>query len=275
VGRMPFIEAAGVDMYYVEHGPGAHEAEQTLVLLHGFTVDHRSNLAAFEPCFADRPRWRRLYLDLPGMGHTQAPDWVTSTDDVFAVTQAAVSALVPGRYALAGGSFGGYLSLGLAAADPHSVVGLCLNVPMVEPVHEHRDVPPPTLLVEEASLGDDPYELTEASVVLTDETVRRLNDEVVAAIADGDPVATDRIFASYAGSFPLVSAERPFAAPSLVLLGRQDNIVGYRDQWPLTDAMPRASYAVLDLAGHHLQIEQPVLFEALVGEWLDRVDEAS
>jgi pimeloyl-ACP methyl ester carboxylesterase len=272
---MPFIEAAGVDMYYVEHGPGAHDAEQTLVLLHGFTVDHRSNLAAFEPCFADRSRWRRLYLDLPGMGHTHAPDWVSSTDDVFAVTQAAINALVPGRYALAGGSFGGYLSLGLAAAAPDAVLGLCLYVPMVVPVHAERDVPPASVLVAEASLGDDPHELADASVVLTDETVRRLNDEIAAAIAVGDPVATDRIFASYEGTFPLVSADRPFPNPSLIMLGRQDSIVGYRDHWPLTDAMPRATYAVLDLAGHHLQIEQPVLFETLVEEWLDRVDEAS
>jgi pimeloyl-ACP methyl ester carboxylesterase len=191
------------------------------------------------------------------------------------VTKAAIDALVPGQYALAGGSFGGYLSLGLAAAAPHDVVGLCLYVPMVVPVHADRDVPPRSLLVADASLGDDPHELADASVVLTDETVRRLNDEIAAGIAAGDQVATDRIFASYAGSFPLVSVDRPFAAPSLVLLGRQDNIVGYRDQWSLTEAMPRATYVVLDLAGHHLQIEQPELFEALVAEWLDRVDEAS
>lgn len=29
---------------------------------------------------------------------------------------------------------------------------------------------------------------------------------------------------------------------------------------------PRAPFAVLDVAGHHLQIEQPVLFDALLGE---------
>jgi pimeloyl-ACP methyl ester carboxylesterase len=34
---------------------------------------------------------------------------------------------------------------------------------------------------------------------------------------------------------------------------------------------PHASFAVLDTAGHNLQIEQPVLFNALMGEWLDRV----
>ncbi|MET8349477.1 MULTISPECIES: hypothetical protein [unclassified Micromonospora] len=33
---------------------------------------------------------------------------------------------------------------------------------------------------------------------------------------------------------------------------------------------PRATFAVLDVAGHNLQIEQPRLFDALMHEWLDR-----
>jgi pimeloyl-ACP methyl ester carboxylesterase len=38
---------------------------------------------------------------------------------------------------------------------------------------------------------------------------------------------------------------------------------------------PRGSYVVLDRAGHNLQIEQPIVFNALVNEWLDRVEEAN
>jgi pimeloyl-ACP methyl ester carboxylesterase len=56
-----------------------------------------------------------------------------------------------------------------------------------------------------------------------------------------------------------------------MLMGRQDNIVGYRDQWDFIEDYPRASFVVLDKAGHNLQIEQDVLFNALVKEWLDRV----
>jgi pimeloyl-ACP methyl ester carboxylesterase len=48
-------------------------------------------------------------------------------------------------------------------------------------------------------------------------------------------------------------------------------MVGYLDQFDLLPHYPRATYAVLDTAGHNLQIEQPQLFNALMGEWLDRV----
>jgi pimeloyl-ACP methyl ester carboxylesterase len=63
----------------------------------------------------------------------------------------------------------------------------------------------------------------------------------------------------------------PFAGPALILTGRQDDITGYADQYPLLPHYPRATFAVLDVAGHNLQIEQPDLFYALVSEWLDRV----
>jgi hypothetical protein len=41
----------------------------------------------------------------------------------------------------------------------------------------------------------------------------------------------------------------------------------------LLDNYPRASFAVLDRAGHALAVEQKPLFRALVNEWLDRVEE--
>lgn len=65
----------------------------------------------------------------------------------------------------------------------------------------------------------------------------------------------------------------PFPRPSLIVTGRQDDMVGYVDQWALLPHYPRATFAVLDVAGHNLQFERPALFEALVGDWLDRVSE--
>lgn len=63
----------------------------------------------------------------------------------------------------------------------------------------------------------------------------------------------------------------PYDRPTLILTGRQDNSVGSVDQFALLPHYPRATFAVLDVAGHNLQIEQPVLFDALMLEWLDRV----
>ena len=78
----------------------------------------------FEPVFEDRPQWRRIYLGLPGMGQTVAPDWVRGTDDVVKIVEAAVAGLVPtGNYVACGDSYGGYLARGLAASHPDRVEG--------------------------------------------------------------------------------------------------------------------------------------------------------
>jgi hypothetical protein len=53
----------------------------------------------------------------------------------------------------------------------------------------------------------------------------------------------------------------------------QDNVTGYAEQNALLSHYTRATFAVLDGAGHNLHIEQPILFAALVEECLERVRE--
>jgi pimeloyl-ACP methyl ester carboxylesterase len=271
---VPFIEAVGVGVHYVSHG--AATADRTAVLLHGFTTDHRNMTGCFEPVFAGRAGWRRLYLDLPGMGRTVAPPAVASTDDVFAVVRAAVRALVPtGRYAVGGESYGGYLARGLAAADPEAVTGLALICPVVVAGHTARDVPPRQVLVDDpvvATLPADP-DFDEIAVVRTEETYGRTLREIAPGVGLADQAAIERIAGHYGGTFPVEPA--PFPGPALLVLGRQDFVTGYRDAWPLLEHYPRATFAVLDRAGHNVQIEQPAVFTALAHEWLDRVEEAT
>ncbi len=73
-------------------------------------------------------------------------------------------------------------------------------------------------------------------------------------------------------SFEVDPLPEPFPAPTLILTGRFDNWCGYREAFASLDSYPRATYAVLDCAGHALSIEQSALFAALASEWLDRVE---
>jgi putative sterol carrier protein len=74
-------------------------------------------------------------------------------------------------------------------------------------------------------------------------------------------------------SFDALTLPEPFLAPTLFVTGRQDHLAGYKDAWSILDNFPRGTFAVLDRAGHLLDIEQPVLQKALINEWLDRVEE--
>jgi pimeloyl-ACP methyl ester carboxylesterase len=66
---------------------------------------------------------------------------------------------------------------------------------------------------------------------------------------------------------------QPCHAPTLIVTGRQDSIVGYRDAWAILDNYPRGTFAVLDRAGHGLYTEQEKLCHALFDEWIDRAEE--
>ncbi|GAB3765036.1 alpha/beta fold hydrolase [Microlunatus parietis] len=271
---MPYVEVEGIRVHHVITGPD-DPAAPTLVLVHGFTVDHRVLSGPFEPVFADHPQWRRIYLDLPGHGRTAAPE-VASSDDVFQVLRAAVEALAPGRYALVGQSYGGYLARGLAAVHADRLDGLAIIVPVILPRHEERDLPPRQVLIRDpefaARLGAE-LDAEDLLVVQAEETWRALRTYVQPGLDLADPDVTARIATAYQGSFPVDVAD--FIRPCLIMVGRQDHITGYRDAWTLLERYPRATFAVLDQAGHGLDAEQPVLARALFGEWLDRVTAAT
>jgi pimeloyl-ACP methyl ester carboxylesterase len=78
-------ELENLTVYYEEHGEG-----RPLLMLHGWPSDHHQLAEIMEPHFAHRTGWRRIYPDLPGMGQTAGPDWLTTTDQVLDVVLALI-----------------------------------------------------------------------------------------------------------------------------------------------------------------------------------------
>lgn len=118
--------------------------------------------------------------------------------------------------------------------------------------------------------GAEREEFTSIAVVQTRAAWERYNREIVSALQLADAEFMQRMQAEgkYAFSFD-ADQMAPFYKPSLILTGRQDSMTGYRDAWKLLDLYPHASFAVLDHAGHNLHMEQEVLLEAMVKEWLN------
>lgn len=86
-----------------------------------------------------------------------------------------------------------------------------------------------------------------------------------------DPIREDP--QRYLLSIPLDDESAKFLAPALVICGRQDGVVGYRDSLRLLELYPRSTYAVLDRGTHGLPIDETGVFEALVRDWIFRVNE--
>ena len=265
----------GISVYYETYGGG-----YPAVMLHGLGPDLRSMTGCMEPILQERDGWRRIYPDLPGMGRTPAPDWITNSDQVLDVVAAFIDAVIPGqRFVVAGDSYGGYLARGLVYRQPALLDGLLLLCPTIIADQEKRTLPPHVTLVRDAALLStlEPQQRAEFesfAVVESQRIWERTRDEINVGLEVADVVFTSRLQPQgYAFSFDVDALPTPFEKPALFLVGRQDGIVGYRDAWAIIENYPRATFAVLDRAGHNLQIEQEYLFDALVNEWLDRVEE--
>jgi pimeloyl-ACP methyl ester carboxylesterase len=242
-------------------------------------VDSRTMKGCMEPVLADCPAaWRRVYFDLPGMGQTQGADWIRNSDDMARFVLAVVDEVVGEEpFAIVGESYGGYLARAVVRERPTQVLGMLLICPLVIAADDQRDTASRTVLHRDRRIeGVDAEETDFANLFLTNqtpETWQRFRDEMLVGFTCGDNEFESRIRAdgAYAFASDVDAPAVPFERPSLILTGRQDCLVGYRDAWKLLGSFPRASFAVLDMAGHGLQIEQPELFNALAGEWLDRL----
>jgi pimeloyl-ACP methyl ester carboxylesterase len=253
----------GVPVHYVEHGEGL-----PVLGLHGVGVDHRELMACLEPVFDAVPGHRRIYPDLPGMGRTPAPESIASADDVLAVLLAFIDGVIGDRPLLvAGHSAGGYYAQAIAGHRPEQVAGLALLCPLLTGLH---DVPEHEVVYRSGSLGTAGFR--DYFTVQTVQTLDRYERYVEPATCLVDQSALARIGERWELTSP-AAAESPYRSPTLLVTGRQDSAVGYAGAWNLLEHYPRATFAVLDRAGHALPHEQPGLLRALVAEWLDRVQE--
>jgi len=246
-------------------------------MLHGGGPDRRSMTGCMEPIFRNREGWRRIYPDLPGFGKTPAPEWITNSDQMLDITLQFIDTVAPNQhFTLVGDSYGGYIARGIIHHRPQQVSGLFLLCPAVVADLKKRVLPKHVTLVEGGKLPTESYpqetRMFQAfAVVQTPKIFKRTLKEILSGLKTADNKFLGRLQAhGYAFTFDVDA--RVFEKPTLILVGRQDSMVGYQDAWNILEKYPRATYAVLDQAGHNLQIEQEHLFKALVEEWLNRVE---
>jgi pimeloyl-ACP methyl ester carboxylesterase len=191
-----------------------------------------------------------------------------------------VDGIIPGQhFAVAGESYGGYLARGVIKERTSLVDGMLLICPVA--FHETREsnAPPFQVLVKDEaflnSLSEEDRGYFEGINVVQNKRVwEKFQEDVLPGLKIADYAFLENSLSQHVPfTRDVDSIEKPYMQPTLMVMGRQDSVVGYRDQWQLIENFPRASFVILDRAGHNLQIEQEVLFGALVKEWLDRISE--
>ena len=271
------ISINGVDIHYQIRGEGI-----PVLFLHGFPLDHGVMMGAFEPIFENRTGYQRIYPDLVGMGLSPANDSIASSDDMLRVMTEFVTEVTSDQpFIVVGFSYGGYLAQGMVYQNPDMLEGVMLMAPQLNPNGADRNLPEsvPIVIDPEATAmlpeGAAPVVLS-TIVVQTKPVIGRVIDEYANAFSRGDQeyLINLRRSPGYQLSFDVLESDAIFEKPALILTGRHDSIVGYAEAFDVSKQYSRATYAALDRAGHGVYLEQDAIFQLMVNEWLDRVEES-
>ena len=251
-----------------------------VVILHGYYPDHRLMLGCMEPVFRNLENYKRIYIDLPGMGKSDSAEWIINSDCMLNILTEFIEKIIPDeKFLLIGESYGGYLSRGLIYKMADKIDGVLLICPVIIADPKERNVPEHVVLVKDDNLLskltlEEMKDFNSMSVVQNEKNYERYRNEIIAGVQLAQTSFLDRLQQNgYKFSFDVDKESDKFDKPTLIILGKQDSCVGYKDAWDILENYPRATFALLDKAGHNLQIEQEQLFNSLVNEWLVRVEE--
>ena len=191
-----------------------------------------------------------------------------------------IDKVIPNKnFIIASNSYGSYLARGIILKRSTFIDGVLFMCPLIIPQPEKRDLPQKfNVIMKDTELISslnplEVEELEESLVIQKREVWERYKDEVSSGVKIADQNFIYKIYpTNYSFSFKVDQLLKLYDKPTLFLLGRQDITVGYRDAWKIIENYPRATFAILDQAGHNLNIEKANLFNCLVNEWLARVE---
>ncbi len=244
-----------------------------ILMLHGFPLDHQS-LLPLESCFSQQSGWQRIYIDLPGLGQSQKGFQIKSATDVLdALVEFINQELGDQPFAIVGYSFGGYLASALAEAFGQQIKSLFLLAPETIAEDSGRTLPTKHIYhVSDLPQNATQNEITAYKVTATIESAENFESfkkYILPGLMSngGNPILNDL------GENPKLPKEperylNKYCQPTTIVVGKNDNMVGYEDSFNLYKALTNAVYISLPKAGHTLHLDQPRLFNLVFTTWL-------
>lgn len=259
-------------IYYESIGSGI-----PVIMIHGWGPDHRSMKGCMEPVFSVyEGTFKRIYFDLPGTGKTKGGDFVSDGEKLIDLIISFIDGIIPDQdFILIGNSHGGYLAKGIVKKCQQRIRGLFLLCPSPEKKikAEFR------VLEKEDSLNEIIPEEDKSFFYNTviRQNIRnwmRFREEILPGLKSSnfDYIHHHWGKDGYAFNFDTDNLKVPLDKPVLIIMGNQDSFVGHGESLNIYKDYPRATFVILDNAGHALQIEQPDLFNCLTKEWLNRIE---
>ena len=251
---MPMARGKGVDLAYDLVGEGP-----PLVLLHGGQTD-RSIYRRILPGLS--ARFRVLNHDQRGVGKSDKPDVPYSSGLIADDTAALMDSLGMDQAIIVGTSFGGMVAQHFAIRHPHKAQAVVMGCavtggphPVVLPSKESQTA----FSTEELGPKDRARAL--AASIVTEQWLEAHPEIIDELIRDREanpihPVGYKRrIDAAF--SHDAYDRLPEIKCPTLVIAGRNDTIIDWKNSEIIAARIPGAKLVVIEQAGHGFWIEHP------------------
>lgn len=260
-GNIHNLQVGGIDLEINEQGSGA-----PLLFLHaGFPLGRPD---PDEPALAHLAKAFRVIAPThPGFGHVDAPDWMTSVDDIAYLYLDLLDQLDLKDVVLVGASFGGWIAAEIAVKSTTRLSRLVLANPVGIKIgdRETRD------FVDIYGIFEtDLVERAYADPKIGTPDIPSLSDETLYHMARSREATARYGWSPYLHNPKLKSRLHRIDIPTLVLFGEADRITreGYCSAY--AECIPGAQFKPMKNAGHFPHREAPEAFAkavvAFVGE---------
>ncbi|HLB38009.1 MAG TPA: alpha/beta fold hydrolase [Gemmatimonadales bacterium] len=270
--RRPSVRASGTQHLAVRGLALARDVQgdgHPILFIHGFPFDR----TMWRPLMATLTGWRRIAPDLRGLGLSDVPESYSMAD--YADDLAALmDALHVPQAVVCGLSMGGYVAFELLRRHSARVRALILTATRAEADDEagkqrRGDM---IALVERqgpAVLAEVllPQLLAPANLTAMPHVTEHLRTMIAGSPVKG-VVGALRAMRDRADATPLL---RKIEVPTLVIAGRDDQLIPPAASRQLADAIPGALFTLIPDAGHLCPLEQPVTTTKVIAEFLEGI----
>jgi pimeloyl-ACP methyl ester carboxylesterase len=251
-----------VKLHYSEAGAGT-----PLVLLHGYPLGSEI-WRAQQAGLADR--WRVITPDLRGHGKSTAPEGPYSMEAMARDVLALLDALRIPKAVLMGHSMGGYVTLAAAKIAPERFLGLGLVASQAASDTDEARQGRFKMVEKVAAEGSAPVAAALMPRLFAPESGagKSIVEEVRLMILKTPPAG---IIGTLQGMAARENSEAVLAkmdVPILILAGEHDQIVPLAKSQGLAAAVPGATLAIIEKAGHMPMLEEPERTTAAITEFL-------
>lgn len=254
----------GFTLHFQDRGTGA-----TLLLIHGFPFSGKMWERQFN---ALSHRFRVLAPDLPGFGHSPLADISYSVERYAEDCIAILDALdIQEPIALGGLSMGGYIALAFARLVPERLRALLLlstragsdsaegktNRDKTIAAVKEQGAAAVTESMFPKLLAPETYATKPQAAAELQEIMRAASPEGIIAALEAMRDRPDST--SWLGRI---------GVPTLIVHGKQDSVIPYREAETMAKAIPYSQLHLIDHAGHLPNLEQPDEFNRILADFL-------